>query len=76
MLFMYDGKSEKEWDALFFKQMELLAISGDILDSQNITISNGYIYLGREKLYSGTKYTIDDILICFSWIALVLVYFE
>ena len=54
--------------------MEALDISGDLLDSQNINVSNGEIYLGREK-NSGTKSIIDGILILFIRIASVLVYF-
>ena len=50
---MYDGKLEKGMGHLLFEQMKTLAIEGDLLDGQNINISNGDIYLGRKNFIAG-----------------------
>ena len=52
------------------------ATSGKLLEGQKVTMLHDEIYLGENKLYSGTKSIIDDILFLSSTIATVLVYFE
>ena len=69
------GNLNKEWDDLFIERLQEYATSGKLVDDQLVTLRQEYIYLGVNKLYSGTKLIIDDIIIWSSTIAVVIVYF-
>ena len=70
------GNLKKEWDGLFVGRLREYATSGKLLEGQKVTLQQDDIYLGDNKLYSGTTSIIDNILIWSSTIATVLLYFE
>ena len=57
------GTFKKEWDGLLLEIMESYALSGEKDDDNTVEMSNGHIHLDSDRLYSGTKSIIDNILI-------------
>ena len=56
--------------------MTLYAKDGKFFDKEAVWIFNRDTFLGKQKLYSGTKSIINDILIWSSNITAILTYFE
>ena len=67
---------KKEWDALFLELLISYIEEGKLLDGVTVTRHHDDILLGPNKLYSGTKSIIDDILIWSSNLPEILLYFE
>ena len=57
------GKLKKEWDSLFVERLHEYATSRKLLDGLQVTLRQDDIYLGGNKLYSGTKSIMNNILI-------------
>ena len=57
------GNFEKDWDDLFFEVMNSHATKGNLIANKKVHITNGDIYSGSEKLYSGINSIIDNVLI-------------
>ena len=55
--------------------MNSYATSSELLDGRKVVVINGGIFLGTTKFYCGTKLIIDDVLIWWSSVACILVYF-
>ena len=70
------GNFKSEWDSSFIKVLESYAATVKLIDGLKVHTSNGSIFLGPTQLYSGTKSIIDDILIWYSNIVFILIYFE
>ena len=70
------GDFKKEWDSLFLEIMKEHAVSGVKVDDKIVGIKNGNIHLDDDRLYSGTKSIIDDVLLWCTNISCILIYFE
>ena len=70
------GNFKKEWDALFLEILKSYALSGKTIDNKKVHFTDGNIHLDSDRLYSGTKSIIDDVLIYCSNITCILIYFE
>ena len=69
------GNLKKEWDLFFIETLQDYARNKTIVDNMTVTVVDEDIFVGGNQLYSGTKSTIDVILIWSSSIGSILIYF-